>query len=539
MPTVPELVIDRARKEGINHFFGLPSSGVLLHLLEAGRQQGVEFVSTAHESSGVIAAEYYGYLKESAGLAIAIQGPGAGNMISGAVNVQFECKPVICMCECPAIDDFGAWGQQADHPSLFKGTTKACLRITKENTAQALYDAFYLAARQRLGPVLLELPRNLGSCEASIDLTMTQNPVSQDPDPMTLSAVCDLAGSFKKPIIIVGDDIRNEGCVPALISLVESLQAAVLVTMDGRGVFPETNRRFGCVYIGTAPPYALYRSFLAEADGVLVIGVDGRMKEARWDLDIPVCELITQPEFPALSDTPTLRVNGKLAPSLERLAYLKNPSGFPISRIAELRAMAQPRFARPQAAQLAVNDIITITRERLPEEGLIFAETGVFQSMLEHLWSVTVPNTFFASTVGRTMGLTIPALLGAKLACPDLPMVGFGTDGSTLMRLGELETFARTGVVAPLVIMNDGALGTIRAQQKFQRLPDYGLQLELVDFAHTAQVLGLKGIIVDTPEAFTDALNQAMTADTTTVIDARVDPEPYRDSFMATTGMVQ
>ena len=539
MPTVPELVIEYVKAKGINHFFGLPSSGVLLHLLEAGRQRDVEFVSTANESSGVIAAAYYGYFKGCAGLAIAIQGPGAGNMVSGAVNVQFERKPVVCVCECPAIDDFGAWGQQADHPSLFKSTTKACLRITKENAAQALHDAFCLAIRPRLGPVLLELPRNLGNCEAGMDLTKTQKPVPQAPNPETLSTVCDLVGSFKKPIIIAGDDVRTEGCIPTLLSLAESLKAAVLVTMDGRGVFPETNRRFGCVYIGTAPPYALYRSFLAEADGVLVVGTDGRMKEARWDFDIPVCELVTQPEFPALSGTPRLRLHGQLSTSLERLSHLKNQFGFPISRIAELRDMAQPRFARPQGARLAVNDIIAITREQLPEDGLIFAETGVFQSMLEHLWPVTVPNTFFASTVGRTMGLTIPALLGAKLACPDHPMVGFGTDGSTLMRLGELETFARTGTVAPLVIMNDGALGTIQAQQKFQRFPNYGLQLELVDFAHIAQGLGLKGVIVDRPETFATALKQAMTADTATVIDARVDPGPYRDSFMATTGMVQ
>ena len=55
------------------------------------------------------------------------------------------------------------------------------------------------------------------------------------------------------------------------------------------------------------------------------------------------------------------------------------------------------------------------------------------------------------------MGLTVPALLGAKLARPDVPAVGIGADGSLLMRLGELELFARTGVAAPIVIINDQA----------------------------------------------------------------------------------
>ena len=538
MPTVPEAIIDRARAEGLRHFFGLPSSGVLLHLLDAGRRQGVEFVASAHESSGVISAAYYGYFKGSAGVSLAIQGVGAGNMVGGAVNVQYERKPAVCVCECPAVDDFGNWGQQGDHPGLFKVTAKACLRITEQNTAQTIHDAFRLAVQPRLGPVMVELPRNLGSAEADMDLSPTAAPEPRDPDPAEIKAVCDRVASFRKPVIIAGDDVRREGVVRELKILAESLQAAVLLTMDGRGVFPETDSRFGCVYIGTAPPHALYRSFLTEADGVLVVGVDGRMKEARWDIDVPVCELLIGKEFPALSGHPQLRVDGRLAPTLERLIQLRNPDGFPESRIAELRSSVGSRFARPEGARFTANDIIAITREQLPEEGPLFAETGIAQSMLENLWPVTVPDTFFGSTVGRTMGLTIPALLGAKLARPELPMVGFTTDGSTLMRLGDLEAFARAGAAAPIVIMNDGALGTIRSQQKFKGIPDYGLGLEFVDFATIAQAVGLNGVTVETPEGFAEALSTAMKADKATVIDARVDPQAYRDSFMVTTGIV-
>lgn len=538
MTTVPELLIDRAWDEGVRHFFGLPSSGVLLHVLEAGRRRGVDFISTAHESSGVIAAAYNGYFSGCAGLAIGIQGPGAGNMVSGAVNVQFERKPVVCVCECPALDDFGNWGQQADHPGLFKSAVGACLRIEPQTAAQTVDDAFRLAAGARLGPVLLELPRNLGTSLAGTEYAAATAPIPLDPAPVEVEAVCDAVASFQRPVIIAGDDVRKEGLTTALVELAEALQAVVLVTMDGRGVFPETHPRFGCVYIGTAPPHTLYRSFLEEADGVLVIGADGRMKEARWDIDVPVCELVTCPQFSALSDTPRWRVNGRLRATLECLSRGYNRAGFSVSRIAELRAAAAPRFARPPSAQLAVQDVIGITRAQLPGDGLLFAETGVFQTMLEYLWPVMVPDTFFGSTVGRTMGLTIPALLGAKLACPLRPMIGFTTDGSALMRLGELEVFSRAGVAAPLVVMNDGALGTIQAQQRFQGLPDYGLQLQRVDFASIARTLGLTGVVVETPEEYAAALRQSWDARSATLIDCRIDSQAYRDSFMPTTGML-
>jgi acetolactate synthase-1/2/3 large subunit len=136
------------------------------------------------------------------------------------------------------------------------------------------------------------------------------------------------------------------------------------------------------------------------------------------------------------------------------------------------------------------------------------------------------------------MGLMIPASLGARLARPDLPMIGIGADGSTLMRLGELESFARTGAAMPLIIINDGALGTMKSRQKSRGMVDYGLDLQPVNFAQIAQAVGLNGVVVDMPEQFEAALSSAMSADVATVIDARVDPQPYWDSFGPSIGVI-
>ena len=537
MPSVPDVIMDHAHAEGLRHFFGLPSSGVLLHLLDSGRRKGVEFVASASESSGAISAAYYGYFKGCAGMALAIQGTGAGNMLSGAVNISFERKPVVCISECPADDDFGDWGQQGDHPAMFQSTAKCCLRVSEHNASQVIYDAFKSAGEPRLGPVLVELPRNLGNANTTADVIVPPRISPQPPSQGKMQEACDLLSSFQKPVIIAGDDVRREGVSKELHALANSRQAAVLLTMDGRGILSEKDPRFGCVYTGTAPPHTLFRSFLQEADGVLVVGADGRMKEAQWDIDLPVCELLTDRVFPALSGSPQLRLDGLLRPTIEKLLAIGNSTGFSESRIAELRASVQSRFNRPASAQFTANDVIEITREQLPAEGLLFAETGVIQTMLEKLWPVTTPNTFFGSTVGRTMGLTIPALLGARLARPHHPMVGFTTDGSALMRLGDLECYARVGAAVPLVILNDGCLGTIRAQQKFKSIPNYGLDLRMVDFAQIACAVGLQGVTVNTPEEFRAALKKAWTSETATVIDARVDPQAYQDSMMPMTGM--
>jgi pyruvate dehydrogenase (quinone) len=118
-------------------------------------------------------------------------------------------------------------------------------------------------------------------------------------------------------------------------------------------------------------------------------------------------------------------------------------------------------------------------------------------------------------------------------------MIGIGGDGSLLMRLGELEVFARTRAAVPLVIINDRALGTMKSRQKSRGLPDYGLDLHDVDFAQAARACGLKGATVRTPEELKSALEAAVRADRATLIDVRVDPQAYQDSFGPTIGVLE
>ena len=78
---------------GNNHFFGIPGSGVPLDLMDNGRDLGVDFINVAHESSAAIAAGTYGLLKNSAGLALAVKGVGAANLVGGIANAYFERLP--------------------------------------------------------------------------------------------------------------------------------------------------------------------------------------------------------------------------------------------------------------------------------------------------------------------------------------------------------------------------------------------------------------------------------------------------------------
>jgi acetolactate synthase I/II/III large subunit len=538
--TVAEAIVSVARDVGCGRIFGLPGSGALLDVLDAARRVDMPFVATAHESSAAIAAASYGRFRGCSGLALAIKGPGAGNLVGGALNAQFGRLPVVCLCETAPASLLGRpLAQVCDQRALFSGATKGAFRLAPEGALETTRAAFSLAAAGLPGAVLLELPGDIGRSPAQDPAGPRSGAgttsAGRAPE-VAIAAARSLAGSFSRPLVIMGADVGRAGAAVQAAAMARGMGAAVLLTMEARGVFPENDPSFAGVYTGLPGPRMPASIALAAADGVVLVGVDALMTEAPWRSGLRTLEIVARPGEPTLTPSPRLRLEGDLAASLSALTDVRCTPGFSADDILAARRSGLSLCARPPAAKLAVQDIIAITREQLPDEGVLFSETGVFVLMLEHLWRAPRPDTFFGTSAGRTMGLMVPAALGAKLARPDLPMVGIGGDASLLLRLGELEAFGRTGAAVPLVVVNDRALGTIQARQKHRGLPRWGLELSDVRFADIARACGLGGATVHTPEEYRQALRAALAAPRATLIDARVDPDAYQDSFVETSG---
>jgi acetolactate synthase I/II/III large subunit len=535
--TLAELIVADAAQRGLRHFFGLPGSGSPMDMMDAGRRMGVEFITVAHESSAAIMAAYNGAMHGTAGLALAIKGVGAGNLSGGAVNAYFERMPVVCVCESsPAHVKQTEMIQHCNHGGLFGAVAKYQADLAPETGPETLRAAVEAAAGGRPGPVLLNLPSNLGGAACGPPLPV--RPAAPAPLPIEpqLAAAADVVRRARHPLVIAGADVVRAGATAELLQFVEAIEAAVLVNADARGVFNEKHPRWAGTFMGNFAPNIIETEMLSRADLVILAGVDPMMSHAPWNSQLPTCELVLRPEYETLSPRPEARVDGDLRAALQRLTVPQ--PGFSEEEIAQARSKILVHFRRPNGVRLAAQDIIEISRRVLPDDGILFSETGILICMLEHLWPVSHPGTYFGTSGGRTMGLTLPALLGAKLARPNIPMIGLGANGSLLMRLGELEVFARMGVRVPLVIVNDHALGTIKSRQRSRGMAEYKLDLQPVDFAAVARGCGLLGVTVRAPEELEKALLAATVADRTTLIDAQVEPRPYQDSFGPTIGVL-
>jgi len=525
-----------AREKGLEHFFGIPGGGSPLELIDAGRQAGVQFVNVSHESSAAIAGAYYGLLKGTAGLAMSIRGVGAANLAGGVANVYFERLPLVGICEAPPVSSRPVETvQQCDQARLFDGISGYQSTLTADGAAEMIRKAFSRAVDGRPVPSILHLPAGLGEIkdqpkDCSREGTL-ENRVIDEP---VLAKVQQFVKEHRRIAILAGADVIRSGATRELLVFAETTGGAVLVTMEARGVFPETHRRWAGVFLGLFNPDVIESRVFQQCDAAVFVGVDAMMTHAAWKPEMPTCELALRADYTAMSSA-AVRVNGDLKSILRRVTGQPRP-GISEDEIQQMRSSILRYFQRPSKARFAAQDIIEIVRELLPDDGLLLSETGAYICMLEHLWPVKRPGTYLGTSGGRTMGLTIPAGLGCRLADGKRPMVGLGADGSLLMRLGELEAYARNNIAFPLVIINDHALGTMKARQRSRGFADYALDLHAVDFSAIARACGLQGVIVETPEAFRRELPQALKSKGTTVIDARVDPQPYQDSFGPTIG---
>lgn len=534
-----ELFMKIAKEMKNDHFFGIPGSGVPLDLMDSGKNIDLHFINVAHESTAAIAAGTYGLIKESAGLCLGVKGVGAGNLAGGAANAYFERMPVVCVCETtPNYSYENEMVQHADHQGLMKSITKSMVTLSENNPAQLIRDAFNTSIDGMPGPVLIDFPSDMGLIEAE-DTIYESKDKTNNSYTKNIKETINLINNSKKPMLLIGDGVRKDNAIDEVVKLSEKIGAGVLSTMKARGVFPENHKR----WVGVSTAFGQGNNsrpniLTSGSDLIILIGADQMMTHVPWPKGtMDTVEIVSNEKFKTLSSDPKIVCSGNLKDLVKLLMDSNEKTGWKTDEIQQIYKDIAPRFSRPKNAIFAVQDILEISKEILPKDGLLFTETGAFIALLENTWKFDDPLKYFGTSGGRSMGLMIPSYIGGSLATNNqVPLIGIGADGSTLMRLGEFETIKRSNLKWPIIIINDAALGTMKYRQGFRGYDDYGLDLEMVDFSGVAKSCGLNGETTNNPEDFRKVLRNAFNSEVTTVIDARIDARIYQDNFGGTIG---
>jgi acetolactate synthase I/II/III large subunit len=315
----------------------------------------------------------------------------------------------------------------------------------------------------------------------------------------------------------------GKGAEQALVSFAEKLGVPVFATMAAKGTFPEQH----ALAAGTFRGVPSERALLDQADLIFMAGVDPiEIFNSSWSYTAPVV-LLDEAPYVEGPYRPALEVVMALEPSL-RLLTEKVSTNRGWNR-EDLDAYRQQReqALRPRGEGLLPGAVVRISREHLPDNGVLTVDAGQHKVLTSDLWESRRAGGFHTSSGLGSMAVAIPAALGAKLVEPETPVVCFTGDGGFLMRAGDLETAVRENLPIVIVVFNDRALNMIKLQQDRRGFKRLGTAFAESDFATVARGFGFESARVDNEADLDAAVAKAIDSGRPWLIDALINPDGY------------
>jgi acetolactate synthase-1/2/3 large subunit len=373
--------------------------------------------------------------------------------------------------------------------------------------------------------VALEMPMDVMARQAWVGAGRVEVPAAPppEPDPEALARAAELLNGAKRPMIFVGGGAA--GASRSVREVAERLGAPVVAGWMGQGVMDGRSP----LSISLTVAHRLW----PEVDVALVVGsrfqrvqmdwgLDDRLQVIRIDIDPTEIGRHARPEVALLADAgealeallPQIESAGRAA-WRARVAATKD----------EVRALYQCELA-PQLAW------IEALRSALPEDGILVEDLTQIGYVSRIAFPVYGPRQYISSGYQGTLGMSYPVALGAKVSCPERPVVALAGDGGFMYNVQELATAVQHGIGVVAVVFDDGAYGNVRRMQRQL----YGNRiiasdLRNPDFVRLAESFGMAARQVAGPDELSSALADALARDEPALLTAKVgempDPWPY------------
>jgi len=517
------------RRVGIPYVFGLPG-GEVVELMNALKEAGIPFLLTKHENTAAFAAGVTGEILGIPGVCIATIGPGATNMATGVANARMDHDPVIAITGQMAAPRYNvAIHQVFDSVAFYRHITKWSAWIHPGSAAATVHKAIRVATSERAGPVHLALSSDLAKAEAGGKSPATSPVRTHDgmgaPSAESLLKATKMIASAARPIIFAGLGVLRANAGDGLVRLAEKLSAPVIVMPKVKGVIPEDHPLFAGVFEMLGDRLVL--EFGAKADLIVACGLDVVEFDKPWNFSAPVVHVDALPNsdeyYPA-----EVELVGHLASALSALAE-QMPSRRTWSE-HEINSHGRDLLkliTRPGNG-MAPHEVVLAARKVLPRETVATCDVGAHKFIVGQLWTTYAPKSFFMSNGLSAMGYGFPAAMAAQLAWPDRPVVAFLGDGGFAMYMAELETAQRLKLPLIIVVLCDGALSLIAMAQERRGLPYNAVHFGNPDIVKIAEAFGAEGKICECASEVEEAITLALSKRRLTVIQAIIDPAPYR-----------
>ena len=498
MPKGSDLLVAALANEGVKRIFGVPGEENL-DVVESLRSSEIELIVTRHEQSAAFMAATYGRLTGKPGVCMTTLGPGALNLTTGSAYALLGAMPMIMISGQKGIMKSRQAGFQiVDVVSAFRPLTKMSRQIVSTATIPTLVrDAFRIAAQERPGPVLLELPEDIAREEAEpvamVPLHPIEIPVAHR---ASLDRAAEMILAAKRPLIMLGAAASRPRSTAGIGDFVRRTRIPFFNTQMGKGTVPGGTN----LYMGTAA--LSERDYVHEtvdrADLIIAIGHD-TIEKPPFIMGPKGPHVIHVSYTPANVEQvcfPQCEVVGDVGPSLELLADRVEGRLHHAGALLSLREGILSSISDrnkedrwPVTPQRIVHDV----RQVIPEDGIIALDNGMYKIWFARNYRTYVANTVLLDNALATMGAGLPSAIMTSVLYPERRVMAVCGDGGFMMNSQEMETAVRLKLNLVVLILEDSAYGMIRWKQAVDNFPDFGLTFGNPDFVKYAESYGAKG----------------------------------------------
>ncbi|MBI5519987.1 MAG: acetolactate synthase large subunit [Desulfovibrio sp.] len=527
------LFVQALENEGVEYVFGIPGEENL-HLLEALRKsRHIKLILTRHEQGAGFMAATYGRLTGKPGVCLSTLGPGATNLVTAAAYAQLGAMPMVMITgQKPIKKSRQGKFQIVDVVAMMRPLTKYTRQINhREHVPAIVREAFRLAGEERPGAAHIEFPEDIAAdpvYERELFAVQPQRiPVAE---PRILERAAQMLRQAKKPLLLIGAGANRKRASAALTRLVDNTGICFFNTQMGKGIVDERHP----LYLGTAAlsDHDHLHDAIVSADLIINVGHDTIEKPPFFMRHDDNRTVIHVNFFAAEVDEvyfPQLNIIGDIASTIHRLTDLLTQGPLPqwdrdfFLSIRDTVKNIYGDYARDDRFPLLPQRLVQITRELVPDDGIVTLDNGIYKLWFSRDYPVYAHNCLLLDNALATMGAGLPSAIAAKLLHPRRKVVSINGDGGFMMNSQELETAIRLGLDLVVVILNDGAYGMIKWKQQGLGYPPFGLDYGNPDFVRYAESFGAAAHRPDSADSFREIFASALEGKGVHVIDLPVD----------------
>ncbi|MCA1425087.1 MULTISPECIES: thiamine pyrophosphate-requiring protein [unclassified Bradyrhizobium] len=545
--TVSDFIIQRLHQWGVRHIFGYPGDGINGVFGAMNRADGkIGFVQARHEEMAAFMATAYAKFSGQLGVCIATSGPGASHLLTGLYDALLDHQPVLAIVGQQSRNALGGqYQQELDLLSMFKDVAGAyVMQASSPAQVRHLIDRSVRIALARRTPTVIILPNDLqeeayedpprahGTLHSGVGYSAPKV-IPRDAD---LDRAAEILNAGKKVAMLVGAGAL--GATDDVIAVADRLSAGCAKALLGKAALPDdlpwVTGSIGL--LGTEPSY----NMMMECDTLLMVGSafpyaeflpkEGSARGVQIDIDAGMMSIRFPMEVGLIGDAAeTLRA---LLPRLKP----KSDGAWRQSIQDDVATWWKTLDGRAHQPAAPVNPQLVAWElsPRLPDRAIITSDSGSCANWFARDLKMRRGMTASLSGGLASMGAAVPYALAAKYAQPGRPVIALVGDGAMQMNnMAELITAAKywrdwKDPRFIVCVFNNEDLNQVTWEQRIingdpkfeasQRIPD-------VSYSRFAELVGLRGIFVDSPQLLGSAWEQALTSEMPVVLEVKTDPE--------------